>query len=578
MAAHFIVGSRFRPFSYEEMLAPLKAYTDEYNLQQEAYNQLGEQASLLEELTTDNPGNFKARSLYENYTKDLNQAAAELANSGLNPNSRRNLNTMRERYKKEITPVENAYQRRQQFIDEQRQLLSKDDSLMFDVDASRKGLDYFLNNPEATYTPISGNDITKRAASAAKNLIRDFKDPDSKWKSILGGQYYETIRRNGYRPEEILSAINRNPEALKELTKIMDDAVLSTGIDKWNNQELLDRAYDYAGIGLWEAVGQSTPQILQNRGYGVTRGVGNTPTDGGPRSNSHSYYDISKVSKKDRKLLEKLKAFDKNPLEYQKYLELMNFSSRVQDTPGSNFIKQLFTGEDNLKDQREEESRLDKLAQDYYKLPKTIRDNLLSADEIERLKIIGVDENTSLEEVALRLEEAINHSQAAYTGYTIELTDPKYAEQDIQSYLDRMVMQDPKLVAVKEVESGLELSEDMKLKDFKKAITKEDSNGNAVLKSISNIEFIPELGGVTVSFVDGPTLNFPADAFGSRMEWALRNADLIKEMMYAGLDTSDLLSNTVTDLNSLFGYGKNKVQSATSSKDPQYRYVEALIE
>lgn len=40
-----VVNSRFKPFSYEEMLRPIAAYTDEYNAQEAAYGELGQSGS-----------------------------------------------------------------------------------------------------------------------------------------------------------------------------------------------------------------------------------------------------------------------------------------------------------------------------------------------------------------------------------------------------------------------------------------------------------------------------------------------------------------------------------------------------
>ena len=39
MAYGFVIGSRFKPFSYDEMLKPLAAYTDQYNAKEADYRE-----------------------------------------------------------------------------------------------------------------------------------------------------------------------------------------------------------------------------------------------------------------------------------------------------------------------------------------------------------------------------------------------------------------------------------------------------------------------------------------------------------------------------------------------------------
>ena len=49
MAGNYIVlNSQFKPFTYQEMLAPLAAYTEEYNAQEAGYSELQNNTSLLD--------------------------------------------------------------------------------------------------------------------------------------------------------------------------------------------------------------------------------------------------------------------------------------------------------------------------------------------------------------------------------------------------------------------------------------------------------------------------------------------------------------------------------------------------
>lgn len=48
---------------------------------------------------------------------------------------------------------------------------------------------------------------------------------------------------------------------------MIEDAISSSGITGWNDEEALNRAYDYARQGLWQAVGDTQYQQVSNKAY-----------------------------------------------------------------------------------------------------------------------------------------------------------------------------------------------------------------------------------------------------------------------------------------------------------------------
>ena len=87
------------------------------------------------------------------------------------------------------------------------------------------------------------------------------------WRNILGNQYFETIMQHGYRPEEIIQVLQNNPNASSVLKGIVEDAVRSSNIASWGDTDTLNRAYEYARQGLWNAVGETQYQIQSNKAY-----------------------------------------------------------------------------------------------------------------------------------------------------------------------------------------------------------------------------------------------------------------------------------------------------------------------
>ena len=262
----FVSGAKFRPFSYQEMLQPLAAYTQEYNTIQEGMGELGTKADVFDKMANEQT-DPQAYAIYKQYSNDLAAQAESLAKQGLTPASRQGLIDMKRRYSSEIVPIEQAYKRRQELIDEQRKLQAQDSTLLFDRPASTLSLDELISNPALSPQSYSGALLAKQVGTAAQNLAKEVRENPRKWRTILGNQYYETIMQKGFRPEEIMQAVQNNPEASPILQGIVEDAVGSSGIKNWNDENILNRAYDYARQGLWNAVGETQYQTLSNKAY-----------------------------------------------------------------------------------------------------------------------------------------------------------------------------------------------------------------------------------------------------------------------------------------------------------------------
>lgn len=262
----FVSNAKFRPFNYNELIQPLQAYTQEYNTIQEGMGELGAKAGIFERMANEQT-DPQAYAIYKQYSNDLAKQAESLAKQGLTPASRQGLIDMKRRYSSEIVPIEQAYKRRQELIDEQRKLQAQDSTLLFDRPASTLSLDELIANPALSPQSYSGALLSKQVGTAAQNLAKEVRENPRKWRTILGNQYYETIMQKGFRPDEIMQAVQNNPEASPILQGIVEDAIGSSGIRNWGDENILNRAYDYARQGLWNAVGETQYQTLSNKAY-----------------------------------------------------------------------------------------------------------------------------------------------------------------------------------------------------------------------------------------------------------------------------------------------------------------------
>ena len=258
-----VINSQFKPFSYQEMLAPTLMATQAHQELENQYGDLATKASVWEEMANEQTDPY-AYKMYKTYANDLEEQAGQLAREGLNAASRRDMLNMRARYSKEITPIEQAYTTRQKQAEQQQQALLQDPTLMLSRRAATTSLDDYIRNPQLAYEAYSGKLITAQAASAASALAKEMQEKPRKWRSILGNSYYETMMQKGFSSKAVLQAIQDNPNAAPQLTRIVEDAINSSGVRNWGDQATIARAIDYAKQGLWSAVGETQYQTLDN--------------------------------------------------------------------------------------------------------------------------------------------------------------------------------------------------------------------------------------------------------------------------------------------------------------------------
>lgn len=261
---NFVSGAKFRPFSYQEMLQPLQAYTNEYNTIQEGMGELSTKAGVFEKLANEQT-DPKTYAMYKQYSNDLAKQAESLAKQGLTPGSRQGLMEMKKRYSSEIVPIEAALSKREELTKAQREAIQRDPSLMFDVNYGMVSLDDLVNNPNATYNTISGTELTKRSAQMAQNLAKTIQS-NPQYKSILGGQYFQQMQQMGYTPQQIMQTIMNDPNAPAELRQVADTVYKEAGLDTWD-KETQSRARDYINAGLYEAIGTQRYDTQANRGF-----------------------------------------------------------------------------------------------------------------------------------------------------------------------------------------------------------------------------------------------------------------------------------------------------------------------
>lgn len=249
-----VVNSKFQPFSFDRYLQPYQIYGQNYKEIEEQYTDLSTKAGIWSGLANEQTDPYTYK-MYKTYANDLENQASQLASEGLNAVSRKNMLNMRARYSKEIIPIEQAYNQRSKLAEEQRKLRAANPSIMFDRDFSSISLDDLLDNPELSYTSVSGDDLYKKGKEAAISASSRMMNVSP----ALQGQYWKI--RQGYGAD----AANKfllNQSNIPELKDAINRIVSQSGVTKEN----LSRAIDYTISGIMSGISYNE-SYQANRGY-----------------------------------------------------------------------------------------------------------------------------------------------------------------------------------------------------------------------------------------------------------------------------------------------------------------------
>ena len=260
-----VVNSTFQPFTYQELAAPLDRQELYHERIADEYDKLSSQADVLEAMgANDRDKNSKTYLKYKNYSDNLRKEADNLYQNGLNYDTRQRLSNLRRMYNTDIVPIQNAWNKREQEADMQMKASMQNPSLMFTRDARNSTLDEYIANPTGGFGVINGNNITAQMASMAKNLEKQIREGSAR-KEDIDPFTYNYIQENGLKPD-----IVRNWRTNPTLSKMFEQVMRANGVTpealngSANAQNIIDQSTGYAEMGMWNAIGGTQSQILDN--------------------------------------------------------------------------------------------------------------------------------------------------------------------------------------------------------------------------------------------------------------------------------------------------------------------------
>ena len=256
--AHIVLNSKFKPYSFQERIAPYQQYIEDFKAQENALQDLSTKAATIKNLLGDSS---QAAMQYQAYEDELIKQADLLAKEGLNPVNRQGLLNMKKRYNSDITPIQTAIELNRGLSKQKQEALLKDNSL---ISTEVPTIDDLLKNPNATYNAISGNQLTEKASAISSTLSKIIKDSPQVGKFLDGALLYS--QQYGYSPNDVINTILQNDKAPKELKEIVNSLKQEVGYDNWDKASK-QRIDSYINSGIYNAIGQSKEDIITDRGY-----------------------------------------------------------------------------------------------------------------------------------------------------------------------------------------------------------------------------------------------------------------------------------------------------------------------
>lgn len=194
----FVIDSSFRPFSFQEMLAPYSIYKEEAERAESAYNDLTKGAMVFNYLAENVDPDSKAAQIYNGYANELKTQAEDLTKNGLTMGNRRALSSLKQRYEGEIGRLERADKILQEELKKRRD--EKDTSMLYGT--NNLNIDMFLDNNSPNLYRVSGNDLMSLGESMGKAVSSRQYDYGEAG-SMFGNQYNIFKETQGIRPEEL---------------------------------------------------------------------------------------------------------------------------------------------------------------------------------------------------------------------------------------------------------------------------------------------------------------------------------------------------------------------------------------
>lgn len=175
MAVFLTPNTKFKPFSYQEMLAPVLAYKEAYDALETEMSNLDILAGSIEsKLNPNDSADRETLKKYKSFQKDMESAMNDFYKQGYSTDVKRRLNTLKTQYAKELDPINQAYERRledEKFLRQQK--ISNSSLVIEGIGGSTTA---YMNGNTPNPTVVNLNTVSEAAKNASTGLSKQFID------------------------------------------------------------------------------------------------------------------------------------------------------------------------------------------------------------------------------------------------------------------------------------------------------------------------------------------------------------------------------------------------------------------
>lgn len=202
---YFTEAAKFKPFSYQEMLAPIKDYQDAYNaLENEMVNldiMAGDVASKL----THSDKDAELINLYNNFNTEMQSVIENFYTQGFNNDTKKQLAKLKTRYTKDLAPINEAYkayQEDQKYLN--KLAIEHPELIVKNTDVS---ISDYMGGNRPNLSGINTNELRDEALKIAKQQSARTYHQDPNWISTAGGRALERSTSVGLTDKDFADAL-----------------------------------------------------------------------------------------------------------------------------------------------------------------------------------------------------------------------------------------------------------------------------------------------------------------------------------------------------------------------------------
>ena len=254
-----VIDSKFRPFSYDELIKPLMQYKEVYDKVEADYSDLAAQTEQWKDIAnqTQSP---EAYAMYSKYANDLNKVVDDFS-KGMTIKNRSQLLTMKRRYASDIQPIARASEAMKEANDLR---VKAGPDAIFEV-GEYNSLDQFLHGRTANNRYQSRDALTKRTAAMTEAAMASaMKDPE--FQKAMGDQYWMLTQHTGGSYEDLKAAIANNAQAQNRFAEIKAQVMKDAGYDRYDTMGK-QAIEDAINTGLYAGLDKPARSFQANQAY-----------------------------------------------------------------------------------------------------------------------------------------------------------------------------------------------------------------------------------------------------------------------------------------------------------------------